>query len=151
MVRRSVVEQGTPAEGSLLAVLSPWLAAVAHQEPSLSAWRLLAAVVEAFVKECEPQEDAQHAQRSLAWEQLDSVAFWLGYAVVDARAAATRWEEVRSLLQGRFEQGDLSCASLLACAVEHAERASQEAAAASVQLAAFCGECGVPVPERALG
>jgi hypothetical protein len=151
MARTMMVEQGTPADGSLLAVLSPWLAVVAHQEPELSAWRLLAAVVEAFVKECEPQEDVHHAEQSLAWNQLDSVAFWLGYAVVDARAAATRWEEVRSLLHERYHQGDLSCASLLACAVEHAERATQEAAAASVQLAAFCGQYGLSVPERALG
>jgi hypothetical protein len=151
MVRRSVVEQGSPVDGSLLAVLHPWLAVVAHQQPSLSVWRLLAAVVEAFVKECEPQEDLHHAEQSLAWNQPDSVAFWLGYAVVDARAAAARWQEVRSLLQGRYEQGDVSCASLLGCAAEHAERATQEAAAASVQVAAFCGEYGVPLPERVLG
>ena len=151
MARTMMVEQGTPADGSLLAVLQPWLAVVADLQPELAAWRLLAAVVEAFVKECEPQEDVHHAERSLAWNQPDSVAFWLGYAVVDARAAAERWEEVRSLLHQRYEQGDLSCVPLLACAVEHAERATQEAAAASVQVATFCGQYGLPVPERALG
>jgi hypothetical protein len=151
MARRSVVEQGSPADGSLLAVLHPWLAVVAHQEPSLASWRLLAAVVEAFVKECKPQEDVHHAEQSLTWNQPDSVAFWLGYAVVDARAAAARWEEVRSLLQERYHQGDLSCVSLLESALEHAERATQEAATASMQLATFCGEYGVPLPERALG
>ena len=87
MARRMMVEQGNPADGSLLSVLSPWLAVVAHQEPSFSAWRLLAGVVEAFVKECEPQEDLRQAEQALAWNQFDSVAFWLSFAVVDARAA----------------------------------------------------------------
>jgi len=146
MARRMVVEQGNPADGSLLAVLHPWLAVVAYQEPSLSAWRLLAGVVEAFVKECEPQEDLRHAEQTLAWEQLDNAAFLLGYAVVDARSAAARWEGVRSLLQERYTQGDLSCAPLLQCAAERAERATQEAAAVSMQVAAFCGQYGVPLP-----
>ncbi len=146
MARRRVVEQGTPADGSLLAVLHPWLAVVASQEPSLSAWRLLAGVVEAFVKECEPQEDLRQAEQALAWNQLDSVAFWLGYAVVDARSSAARWVDVQSLLQGRYNQGDVSCASLLGCAAERAERATQEATAVSMQVAAFCGQYGLPLP-----
>jgi hypothetical protein len=146
MARRSVVEQGTPADGSLLAVLHPWLAVVAHQEPSLSAWRLLAGVVEAFVKECEPHEDLRQAQQVLAWGQLDSVAFWLGYAVVDARSAADHWAAVQSLLQKRYEQGDLSCVPLLGCAAERVERATQEAAAVSMQVVAFCGQYGLPLP-----
>src|SRR5215467_5837702 len=103
MARTMMLEQGTPVDGSLLAVLAPWLVVVASQEPSLAAWRLLAAVVEAFVKECEPHEDLRQAEQTLAWNQPDSVAFWLGYAVVDAREAAERWEEVRSLLQKRYE------------------------------------------------
>jgi hypothetical protein len=146
MDRRSVVEQGTPAEGSLLAVLSPWLAVVANLQPSLASWRLLAGVVEAFVKECEPQEDLHHAEQALVWNQPDSVAFWLGYAVVDARSAAARWEEVRSLLQERYNQSDLSCAPLLACAAERAERATQEATAVSMQVATFCDQYGLPLP-----
>jgi hypothetical protein len=151
MAQRMVVEQGNPADGSLLAVLHPWLAVVASQEPSLSAWRLLAGVVEAFVKECEPQEDLRHAEQTLAWEQLDSAAFWLGYAVVDARSAAARWEVVRSLLQERYTQGDLSCAPLLQCAAERVERATEAAVAISAQVAAFCGQYGLSLPERALG
>jgi hypothetical protein len=146
MAQTMMVEQGTPADGSLLAVLSPWLAVVAHQEPSLASWRLLAGVVEAFVKECEPHEDLHHAEQSLVWNQPDSVAFWLGYAVVDARAAAARWEEMQSLLQERYNQGDLSCAPLLACAAERAERATQEAAAVSMQVATFCDQYGLPLP-----
>jgi hypothetical protein len=146
MARTMMVEQGNPAGGSLLVVLSPWLAVVAQQEAELSAWRLLAAVVEAFVKECEPHEDLRQAEQALAWNQPESVAFWLGYAVVDARAAAARWEEVRSLLHKRYEQGDLFCAALLGCAAERAERATQEAMAVSVQVASFCGQYGVPLP-----
>ena len=146
MARRSVVEQGTPADGSLLSVLQPWLAVVAHQEPSLSAWRLLAGVVEAFVEECEPQEDLRQAEQALAWNQLDSVAFWLSFAVVDARSVADHWAAVRSLLQERYNQGDLSCAPLLQCAAERAERATQEAMAVSMQVAAFCGQYGLPLP-----
>ncbi len=146
MARRSVVEQGTPADGSLLSVLQPWLAVVAHQEPSLSAWRLLAGVVEAFVEECEPQEDLRQAEQALAWNQLDSVAFWLSFAVVDARSVADHWAAVRSLLQERYNQGDLSCAPLLQCAAERAERATQEATAVSMQVAAFCGQYGLPLP-----
>jgi hypothetical protein len=146
MARRMVVEQGNPADGSMLSVLHPWLAVVASQEPSLSAWRLLAGVVEAFVKECEPQEDLRQAEQVLAWGQLDSVAFWLGYAVVDARSAAARWVDVQSLLQERYGKGDLSCAPLLQCAAERAERATQEATAVSMQVAAFCGQYGVPLP-----
>ncbi len=146
MARRSVVEQGTPADGSLLSVLQPWLAVVAHQEPSLSAWRLLAGVVEAFVEECEPQEDLRQAEQALAWNQLDSVAFWLSFAVVDARSVADHWAAVRSLLQERYNQGDLSCAPLLQCAAERAERATQEATAVSMQVAAFCGQDGLPLP-----
>jgi len=140
------VEQGTPADGSLLSVLQPWLAVVAHQEPSLSAWRLLAGVVEAFVEECEPQEDLRQAEQALAWNQLDSVAFWLSFAVVDARSVADHWAAVRSLLQERYNQGDLSCAPLLQCAAERAERATQEATAVSMQVAAFCGQYGLPLP-----
>jgi hypothetical protein len=146
MARRSVVEQGTPADGSLLSVLQPWLAVVAYQEPELSAWRLLAGVVEAFVKECEPQEDLRQAEQALSWNQLDSVAFWLGFAVVDARSAAERWAEVRSLLQDRCNQGDLSCVPLLGCAAERAEQATQAAAAVCMQVAAFCGQYGLPLP-----
>jgi hypothetical protein len=66
--------------------------------------------------------------------------------VVDARAAAERWLEVRSLLQDRYNKGDLSCASLLGCAVERAERATEAAAAVCMQVAAFCGQYGVPLP-----
>ncbi len=151
MVRTMRVEQGTPADGSLLSMLRPWLAVVAHQEPELSAWRLLAGVVEAFVKECEPQEDLRHAEQSLVWNQPDSVAFWLGYAVVDARSATERWMVVQSLLQERYDKGDLSCASLLGCAAERVERATQEAAAVCMQVAALCGQYGLPLPEGALG
>ena len=146
MARSSVVEQETPADGSLLAVLSPWLAVVAHQEPELAAWRLRAGVVEAFAKECEPQEDLRQAEQALAWNMADSVAFWLSYAVVDARAVAARWVAVQSLLQDRYNKGDLSCASLLGCAVERAEQATQEAAAVLMQVAAFCGQYGLPLP-----
>src|SRR6266487_144828 len=106
----------------------------------------LAGVVEAFVKEYEPQEDLRQAEQALAWNQLDSVAFWLGYAVVDARSSAARWVDVQSLLQGRYNQGDVSCASLLGCAAERAERATQEATAVSMQVAAFCGQYGLPLP-----
>src|SRR5215471_2926350 len=125
MARTMMVEQGTPVDGSLLVALAPWLSVVASAEPSLAAWRLLASVVEAFVKECEPQEDVHHAEQALAWDQPDSAAFWLGYAVVDARAVAARWVAVQSLLQDRYNKGDLSCASLLGCAVERAERATE--------------------------
>jgi len=127
-------------------VLHPWLAVVTHQEPELAAWRLLACIVEAFVKECEPQEDLRQAEQTLAWNQPDHVAFWLGYAVVDARAAAERWVAVQSLLQDRYNKGDLSCASLLGCAAERAERATQEAAAVCMQVAALCGHYGLPLP-----
>jgi hypothetical protein len=146
MARTMMVEQGTPADGSLLAVLSPWLAVVAHQEPELSAWRLLAGVVEAFVKECEPHEDLRQAEQALAWNMADSVAFWLGYAVVDARWVAARWVAVQSLLQDRYNKGDLSCAPLLGCAAERAEQATEAAAAVCMQVAAFCGQYGVPLP-----
>ena len=146
MARRMMVEQGTPADESLLAVLSPWLAVVAHQEPSLAAWRLLACIVEAFVKECEPHEDLRQAEQALAWNMADSVAFWLGFAVVDARAAAERWAEVRSLLQDRYNLGDLSCVLLLGCAAERAEQATQAVAAVCMQVAALCGQYGVPLP-----
>jgi hypothetical protein len=146
MARTMMVEQGTPAEGSLLAVLAPWLAVVANLQPELAAWRLLAGVVEAFVKECEPHEDLRQAEQTLAWNQPESVAFWLGFAVVDARAAAERWAEVQSLLQDRYNQGDLSCAPLLGCAAERSEQATQAAASVSMQVAAFCGQSGVPLP-----
>jgi hypothetical protein len=146
MARTMIVEQGNPVEGSLLAVLSPWLAVVAHQEAELSAWRLLACIVEAFVKECEPHEDLRQAEQVLAWNQPASVSFWLGFAVVDTRAAAERWAEVRSLLQERYNQGDLSCALLLGCAAERVERATEAAAAVSARVADFCGQYGLPLP-----
>jgi hypothetical protein len=151
MARTMMMEQGTPAEGSLLAVLSPWLTVVANLQPELAAWRLLACIVEAFVKECEPPEDLRQAEQTLAWNLPDSAAFWLGFAVVDAHEAAERWAEVQSLLQKRYEQGDLSCVPLLGCAVERVERATEAATAVLAQVAAFCGQYGLLVPERALG
>jgi hypothetical protein len=146
MAQTMMVEQGTPADGSLLSVLAPWLAVVAHQEPSFASWRLLAGIVEAFVKECEPHKDLRQAEQVLAWNQPDHVAFWLGYAVVDARAAADRWAEVQSLLQKRYEQGDLSCALLLGCAAERVERATEAATAVLAQVAALCGQYGLSLP-----
>jgi hypothetical protein len=151
MARTMMVEQGSSGDGSLLAVLAPWLAVVANLQPELAAWRLLACIVEAFVKECEPHEDLRQAEQVLAWNQPDSVAFWLGFAVVDAREAADRWAEVQSLLQKRYEQGDLSCTLLLGCAAERVERATEAATAVLAQGAAFCGRYGLSSPERALG
>ena len=151
MAQTMMVEQGTPADGSLLVVLAPWLAVVANQQPDHAVWRLLACIVEAFVKECEPQEDLRQAEQALAWEQPDSAAFWLGYAVVDAREAAERWTQVQSLLQKRSEQGDVSCVLLLGCTAERVERATEAATSVLAQVAAFCGQYGLPVPERALG
>jgi len=149
MAQTMMMEQGTPADGSLFAVLAPWLAVVANLQPELASWRLLASVVEAFVKECEPHEDLRQAEQALVWNQPDHVAFWLGYAVVDARAVAARWVEVRSLLQDRHNKGDMSCASLLGCAAKRAERPTEAAAAVCMKVVAFCEHYGVPVPAGA--